>query len=151
MPNVPFSRRPAAALALGCLLGLLFGAVACDGKKKKKKDGDKNKTVVINWKEKWDPVYGDGQEGKFWCDQGFGDVNKAATPEEKEAGFDKVVKGYKMLKDAIERGEALLETVKAKEPGRYFPEWEENLAGWSEIRSKVRKNIPLEYIDRLKE
>jgi hypothetical protein len=130
------------------VLALSAGFPACKKKETIKKG---TKIVKIDWKKKWDKITADGEQGKFFIKRGLGTVSGATTAEAKDKGYLMMVKGFKIISDAISRGDDLLDTVKHKEPGRNFPEWEKTLASWTEERQKVNKNLPMEYIDKLHE
>ena len=129
-------------------LALVAGPAGC----KKKKGGKKGpKVVKIDWKKKWDKISSDGEMGKFHIKRGLGIVAGANTAEDKDKGYMEMVQGFKIIDKAIKRGDDLLDQIKAREPGRDFPEWEKTMAAWTEERQKVNKNLPLEYIDKLHE
>ncbi|MHC5039300.1 MAG: hypothetical protein ACYTHM_18490 [Planctomycetota bacterium] len=128
-------------------LGVWGGMAGC--KKKKKQPQKPTKVIKIDWDRKWKRVRADGEEGKFHIKQGLGIVQGATDEAGRREGYEQMVKGYNLIQDAIERGDNLKDTVEEKEPGRHFPEWEDDLSGWGEELVKVRKNVPLEYIDKM--
>ncbi|GEM_PF-2967993 len=111
----------------------------------KEKNGGEDKPAGIDFDKKWDAIFSDGEEGKFWCDQGFGHLRDAAGPQAKDEAYREIIKGFKIMGDAIERGETLKDAAETQYPGRAFPEWEKALAKWGRLRFKVRKDVPLEY------
>jgi hypothetical protein len=129
---------------------LLATLVPACGKKKKKKN-DKPKVEKTNWKAKWDKVFAEGEEGKWWIKQGFNSLQAATTDEARGEAYDKMIKGYKQIMKAIAMGEEVVEAAEAKNRGESFPEWERDLAAWTEEASKVRKSsgMPMEYIEKM--
>jgi hypothetical protein len=116
--------------------------------------GEKNKppkVVTINWGKKWSHVNGLGETGKFHIKQGFGKLHGATTDEDRGKAYEEMIKGYKIIMEACDKGNELKEQVEAREPGRGFPEWENKLSSWTQEASKVRRSsgMPLEYIEKM--
>jgi hypothetical protein len=146
LPKRPFPILFPVLFAL--VLGVSVGFLGC----KKKKPVKKGPTVVkIDWKKKWDKINSDGEMGKFHIKRGLGIVSGATTAEGKDKGYTEMVEGYRTIMEASSRADDLLDTIKDRDPGRSFPQWEKTMASWTEEAMKVRKNLPLDYIDKLNE
>jgi hypothetical protein len=145
----PISTRTRCVCLLAAAFFLAGLAPGC-GKKKPKKI-EKPKVEKTNWKAKWAKVFAEGEEGKWWIKQGFNTLQGATTDEARGEAFDKMIKGYKQIMKAIQMGEEVVEAAEAKDKGESFPEWERDLASWTEEASKVRKSsgMPMEYIEKM--
>lgn len=133
-----------AGLWLAAILAGGAGISGCSGDTEKK---DKKEPKVIDWQKKWDQISDDGEMGKHFIKQGMNKVQAAQTEEARDEGYKDMVRGFRQIMEAQKRGEDLIDQIKDKDPGKTFPEWEKQLASWTENAMKVRKNVPMEYFD----
>jgi len=148
-----FRRVFIAGMRTAMVLGLLVAWGGCTGCGKKREKKKPPKVVTIDWGKKWTRVNDLGETGRFHIKQGFGKLHGATTDEDRGKAYDEMIKGYKMIMEACEKGDELKAQVEAREPGKSFPVWEDKLSSWTEEASKVRKSsgMPLEYIDKMNE
>jgi hypothetical protein len=107
------------------------------------------KPAPLSWDEAQVRIRMLVEEGVFLRRKGVIAVAGAESPQEKEEGYLTLVKAYRSLREAIETGEALSESPEKAKGEEAVREIEGNLAKCGELMAQIRKNLPLEYIDKL--